>query len=371
VDGEDEHIITVIPYDHDPARDRRTGRRGPGPFAAVGRWLRAHWMAILGWGVSAAALWYVLSRTQLSVLKEELSGVTWWLIAAAVVVQILPRVLETVRWQWLLRPIPTRFVRLLQTVYIGTLCSTILPLSGGDVVRATLVARDADVTFGQVLSTEVLERVLDVVAIILVVWFALRGLALPRELQTVRIVLQVAAGVAVIGCLIVTIRRVDLVARLTTWHPFKRPGQGLRSAGLDLVRTIGWARPRALAVAAAATLATSVVNIAAYWLLLRAYHLPLSPAQAASLFAIVTIGSLVAGTPGHIGSWQFFCAVGLQIFGVSSAQATGFSLMAWFVLAIPPMLMGVVALLTSSFAWSELRVIGRPAQTHPPAGERA
>jgi uncharacterized membrane protein YbhN (UPF0104 family) len=69
-----------------------------------------------------------------------------------------------------------------------------------------------------------------------------------------------------------------------------------------------------------------------------------SPFRAAGVFAIVMIGTFLPGTPGNVGSWQFFCAVGLQMFGVSAAQAAGFSLVAWAVWVIPPMLMGVVAL---------------------------
>jgi glycosyltransferase 2 family protein len=321
--------------------------------------LQSRWPNIVGWVISAAALAYVLSRVQLSELRKDLSGMTWWLVVAAIVLEIVPRLLEAVRWRSLLQPICTRFTGLLQAIYIGTVYSSILPLSGGDVVRGVIVARTAAANVTQVLSTEIVERVVDAVAIILVVWFALRGLALPQALRVVRILLEVGVAAAIAGGLVVIIRRVDLVSRLSRWTTANPLLRRVRSVGLDLVQAIGWVRPRAMMVAMAAALGAAIVNVAAYWLMLRAYHIDLSLIQAAGLFAIVMIGTFLPGTPGNVGSWQFFCTIGLQLFGVTAAKAAGFSIVAYFIWTIPPLLIGLVALVLSPFSWSELRT-GRP-----------
>jgi uncharacterized membrane protein YbhN (UPF0104 family) len=202
------------------------------------------------------------------------------------------------------------------------------------------------------------DRVVDAVAIILVVWFALRGLALPQALRVVRILLEVGVGVAIAGGLVVIIRRVDLVRRLQGWTAANPVSRRIRSVGLDVVQAIGWVRPKAMMVAMAAALAAAVVNVAAYWLMLRAYHINLSWIQAAGLFAIVMVGTFLPGTPGNVGSWQFFCTIGLQLFGVAAAKAAGFSIVAYFIWTIPPLLIGFVALVFSPFSWSELRTRG-------------
>ncbi|HEX2986554.1 MAG TPA: lysylphosphatidylglycerol synthase transmembrane domain-containing protein [Chloroflexota bacterium] len=347
---------------HPLRRDlRRPVDSRPRPIGA-GNWLRTHWLAILGWCISAAGLWYVISRTDLSILKEDLADVSWGLIVAAVILQVVPKVLEAVRWQSLLRPFSARFWRLLRATYIGCLCSTILPLSAGELVRATLVTEDTGATLPEVLSTEAVERVVDTAAVVLVAWFALRGVVLPRNLLIGQIVLAVAAIVLVVAFVLIVIRRADLIARMTRWRASNRLSNSVRSAGLEFVQTIGRVRSRAIQLTAVASLGTTAVNIATYWLLLRAYHVPLSGAQAAALFAIVAIGTALPGAPGDVGSWQFFCAVGLELFGVSSGQATGFSLVGWAVFAIPPMLIGVVVLLASSAKWSQLVAIRPPAE---------
>jgi uncharacterized protein (TIRG00374 family) len=333
------------------------GYGGPPPAvpAESKPWLRSRWPNIVGWAISAGALGYVLSRVHLSELRRGLSGITWWLMIAAIVVEVAPRVLEAVRWRSLLQPICTQFRGLLEAIYIGTVYSSILPLSGGDVVRGVIVARRAGANVTQVLTTELVERVVDAGAIVLVMWFALRGLTLPKSLQIVRIVIELGVGVAVTGGLLIAVRREFLLTRLRRWNASNRLLRRIRSVSIDLVRALGWTRPFAMLVALLAALAAAVVNVTAYWLMLRAYHIQLSPIQAAGLFAIVMIGTFLPGTPGNVGSWQFFCTIGLQLFGLGAARAAGFSIVAYFIWTIPPLLMGLVALGTSSFRWSELR----------------
>lgn len=339
-----------------PLGEPAPGReKTPVPEGEKKGWLRRHWPALTGWVVSAAALGYVLSRVRLSELSKGLRGVTWWLIIAAIIVEIIPRVLEAVRWRSLLQPICTRFMGLLEAIYIGTVYSSILPLSGGDVVRGVIVARSARANVTQVLSTELVERVVDAVAIVLVVYFALRGLVLPQVLQIVRIILEVGVGLALIGFALLALRRNYLLARVQRWAAHHRVSGRLRSITLDLVRALGWTRPKALLVAFGAALAAAIVNVAAYWLMLRGYHLPLSPIQAAGLFSIVMIGTFLPGTPGNVGSWQFFCTVGLQLFGIGSIQAAGFSIVAYFIWTVPPLLIGYVAMASSHLKWKELR----------------
>jgi uncharacterized protein (TIRG00374 family) len=320
---------------------------------------RSRWLSYVSWGVSAAALAYVLSRLQLSQLGKDLSGITWWLVAVAILVEILPRLLEAWRWQYLLRPLRVRFDGLLQAIYVGTLYSAILPLSGGDAVRGVIVARRARVSVTRVLATELIERVADALAIILAAWFALRGLAIPSVLRIALAALEVGVGVAIVAGFVMAAQRVNLLSRLGAWQASGTISRRLKSVSLDLVQAAGSVRVETMLAAIAAGLAAAAVNIMAYWLILRAYHIDLSVLHAAALFAIIMIGTFLPGTPGNVGSWQFFCAVGLQLFGVSAARAAGFSLVAFVIWTVPPVLMGFAALLTSPYKWSELRGGGR------------
>jgi glycosyltransferase 2 family protein len=313
------------------------------------------WITLAGWLISAAALAYVLARVRFSELAKEVRGITWWLIGLAIVVEILPRLLEAARWQYLLRPIKIRLRRLFDAVYVGTLYSGILPLSGGDVVRAVIVARQSRISLTRVLSTELIERVSDALAIILLVWFTLRGLTLPYGLRIGLAVMEVGVGIAVAAGLFLAARQQNLRGHLNRWQPHLKIVVRLRMIALELVEAAERMSVSKMLVSVGAALAAAAVNVTAYWLILHAYHIQLSWLHAAAVFTIVMIGTFLPNAPGNTGTWQFFCAVALQLFGVSAARAAGYSLVAFFVWTIPPVLMGVVALSVSPFKWSDLR----------------
>jgi glycosyltransferase 2 family protein len=328
-------------YPRHPARNRLLGRsRG---------------LTYGSWVVSAGALAYVLSRLHYTELRKEVTGITWWLVVAAIVLEILPRLLEAVRWQYLLRPLRTGFVSLLQAIYVGTLYSGVLPFSGGDVVRAAIVARRGNVSLTRVLSTELIERVADAFAIILMVWFTLRGLAIPYALRIALALLEVGVGIAIGGGLVLAAQNANVRGFIVGWKPKHRLWSALKSILLDVVDAAGRIRLTTMLVAVSAALGATFVNIASYWLILRAYHINLSILQSAALFAIVMIGTFLPGTPGNVGTWQFFCAVGLQLFGISAARAAGYSLVAFVIWTIPPVIMGMLALFVSPLKWAELR----------------
>jgi hypothetical protein len=117
-----------------------------------------------------------------------------------------------------------------------------------------------------------------------------------------------------------------------------------------------------LFVSLSAAVGIAILRVGVLWLLLTAYHLHLSFLQAAGLFGIIMIGTFLPNTPGNVGSWQFFCVLGLGLFGVAGAQAAGFSLVAFAIWTIPSALIGVRALVTSPFSWSDLRIRGRSTE---------
>jgi uncharacterized protein (TIRG00374 family) len=206
-----------------------------------------------------------------------------------------------------------------------------------------------------VLSTELIERVADAFAIILMVWFTLRGLAIPYALRIALALLVVGVGIAIGGGLVLAAQNANVRGFIVGWKPKHRLWSALKSILLDVVDAAGRIRLTTMLVAVSAALGATFVNIASYWLILRAYHINLSILQSAALFAIVMIGTFLPGTPGNVGTWQFFCAVGLQLFGISAARAAGYSLVAFVIWTIPPVIMGMLALFVSPLKWAELR----------------
>ncbi len=341
------------------------------PFKLGRGFLRSHWLMLVSYAISAAGLAYVVWNLHPSELRADLAGITWWLVAVAVILDIMPRALQAVRWQYLLRPLTVGYLFVLQAIYVGTLYSGILPLSTGDAVRGVMVARQARTSTASVFSTELLERTSDAIALVLVVWFTLRGLALPQALRLVLATLEVLIGAALVIGFVLGLRKGNLGTHFISWEPSSRIARRFQSVVLSIAATVGRFTVRALLVSVSTALGIIILRVGVLWLLLTAYHIHVSFLHAAGLFAIIMIGTFLPNTPGNIGSWQFFCVLGLSLFGVESAQASGFSLVAFAIWTVPPVLIGVGALVVSPFSWADLRMRGRTMGERPMEGRNA
>ncbi len=81
------------------------------------------------------------------------------------------------RWQYLLAPLgPTRFMMVLRTTVIGFAASAVLPARAGEVIRPFLLARREGLSATATFATIIVERILDLVAVLLLLaafllWF--------------------------------------------------------------------------------------------------------------------------------------------------------------------------------------------------------
>jgi uncharacterized protein (TIRG00374 family) len=93
----------------------------------------------------------------------------------------------------------------------------------------------------------------------------------------------------------------------------------------------------------------------AFWLVIKAYGIQLSFWAGAIVFLIVHIGTAIPNAPANVGTYQFFCVVGLTLFGVEKTLATGFSLVVFIILTIPIWALGFFALSRSGTTLYEIR----------------
>ena len=86
-----------------------------------------------------------------------------------------------------------------------------------------------------------------------------------------------------------------------------------------------------------------------------AYGLSLQFWSGVVVALIIIIGTVIPNAPSNIGSFQFFCVVGLTLFGVDKTAAAGFSLVSFALLTIPLWVIGFIALGFSGMTLSGIR----------------
>ena len=271
--------------------------------------------------ISVVFLYLVVRKVDYAQLMDVLGRVSyWWFIpvAALYLCGFIPRALK---WKLILdciQPIPLPSV--LGYTFVGCMGNAVLPARLGELVRAYILSRREGTSASGVVSTIVLERVLEILSLLilfsLAVWFTGLGHLQAMALGGLGLCL---AGLAV---LFVLQRRGDWLLRLVGRLPW--PGIRERAGhlvadflkGLAVVRSFG-----PLLAILGLGLLVYFIEGASYWLLARAFGMEISYLQSLFVLCFIFIGMLIPASAGNVGPLQYFGALGLSFFGVGAAAA--------------------------------------------------
>ncbi len=153
---------------------------------------------MLGYGLSAGCLIWVLHGYPLNELGPTLRSLDYRWVALAVVADLAVYVVHGWRWATLLAPVArVSFGRTVQAIYIGLFANELLPLRPGEVIRCYLLAHWSDLRLSLTFASAGLERIIDgvwIVAAFLVTASFKQGI--PRD---VTIGVQVLSFLLLIG----------------------------------------------------------------------------------------------------------------------------------------------------------------------------
>ena len=279
------------------------------------------------------------SRLDLALMVRSFSQVAWGWAACAALVNLLNTGIEAVRWRAIVAPIKKRasVANTFAALLVGVVGNSLLPLKLGDAARVYELARREQLPVASVVSTVILDRIVDVGALLTVIVLTSAPLGLPVAVNnTARWGLAAVATVAAVALLLAWIRRrraapagvsrrEGLTAQLDR---FAEGFAALRRAGLLL--PVG-----ALAVC------SWVARGAIVWLTLRAFGLML-PAQAAVVVLIViNVGIAAVAAPANLGAFELSAMAGLGLLGVRSELALSYGVTLHAVELVPPLLLGL------------------------------
>jgi len=252
---------------------------------------------ILGVIVSILSLAAVLYFTDLNQLISALRLADYRLIGYAVITTFIWLFIRTAFWRTLLREKAT-FKDVFWTINEGYLINNLLPLRLGEFARAYLLSRKSVLTFWEIFSTIVIERVLDLTTAILVstVLIMLFILARYRDLAL--------NNYRSLGT------RFPLILRIGG-NAVPEFLQGLS------VLTDGWRFVRAVGLVGL----NWGFMILQYYILLRAFFPEAEWFWAVVTLTIAALGMSAPSSPGALGVFEAAVVGALQLFGVDASIA--------------------------------------------------
>ena len=309
-------------------------------------------LAVFLWNSNLRDVWRILKSTSMA----------WF--ALGLFTNFCALIFRTIRWRVLLdlhRPPPFYPTFFANTT--GYMLSTVLPIRAGDVARPALLARRTSVRFAVALGSVLTERIVDLVAIILV--FDAYCFRHWNDFTEGRAVVQDGAigASAVLAALVLLTVGIfffrDFVRRVHAWLGKFIPGRFREpwmkffdsfTRSLDIVHY-----PLALLKILLCTVAIWFCLTAQFWLILVAAHRTLDFDTSFFICGVTTIG-LAIPTPGGVGGFHKICQYVLTTFykfDIDSSVAV--TVLLHIVGTLPVVLTGLALFFREGLNWKQLK----------------
>jgi uncharacterized membrane protein YbhN (UPF0104 family) len=275
---------------------------------------------------------------------------------------------RALRWRVLLSGLaPVSLGQSFNYMMIGYLANAVLPARAGEVIRAALLGARREVSKSAVFATVVVERLFDVLSLLVFVGILVAALPLPPAVAG-SILVGEASALAAAAVLVWAARSGRDPARfLPGFLPFalraRAAGmlrgfvQGLASlqSGRQLWQAAGW------------SLVSWGIFAASIWLLLQAAGLGALPWYATPFLIVVTnLGSAIPSSPGFVGGYHFLVVYALALWAVPAGQALAFAVVSHGLNYLGVLVLGAYALWHENLALRQLREAS--SQPAPGAG---
>jgi glycosyltransferase 2 family protein len=304
---------------------------------------------------------------------EDWAGVSWRWVALGILFDVCSYAAQGVRWKLLLTPFGHVKIRdSVRAVFAG-LFANIFPLRPGELLRTYLVSKAEDIGFVTVLGSVGVERLIDLV----VTTAALAALSpfLPLTAKYRRVAEDL--GIATVILLAVFVSLILYVEFRFEGDPRRMTGgrfvPGKMMSALLGLHAMGTSPSFYPAVFT--SLLTPFLQFLGLWAMMRAYGMgvPFSALSgwgtqflpALVVMLVINLGVSLPNAPANVGSYQFFCVLGLSIFSSwDKTTVTGFSIFAFLMLTLPVLFIGFYAALRSGLSLRTMReqVRGLPRQ---------
>ena len=280
-------------------------------------------------GISLLFLWLAVRQINFQALLVALRDANWiWILPAIAGITVM-LLIKTWRWQIMFLPehhVPFESVLTAQSA--GYLASNVLPGRAGEAIRLVLLASDQPVGAARVLSTIVVERLLDMLSLLVLLVALLPFIDLPEWMTRSVQVLGIGAILGTIVIVVLSYWKERVVgwshAILVRIRFLDRPGvyasiehlidgfatlRGRRGPALILLSFAAWASVAFEAWAVKMAVAPTV---------------PLT----GMLFALLvtSLGMVVPSTPGYIGVFHGLVVLALAPFGIPTTTAMSVAL---------------------------------------------
>jgi uncharacterized protein (TIRG00374 family) len=327
------------------------------------------WHLWLGIFISLFFLGWVL-KDLLPVMDEFWVAVTnanYWWIFPGVAVYLLAVWVRAWRWHYLLRPVksvPTR--EMFPIVAIGYLANNILPARAGELVRAALLKNRQGVSISASLATVIVERVFDGVVMLSFIFINLPelmrltgGSGVTGEVSIRDIAIW--GSVFFFGALLVfllaamfpmqTELLLEWLAERLVPKRYRDKLLGFAKRFLDGLKSLR--SPVDVLMVFLTSVVIWLLETGKYWFVMHGFPFQVSFFALMLMNGVVNLATTIPSAPGYVGTFDKPGIEVLKAYGVSTAVASGYTLVLHISLWASANLLGIYFLWKEGIRWKD------------------
>ena len=313
--------------------------------------LKRYARPLLGLIISSLLLWQLFAHIDLEKLRTTLWAAKAWPIALGLCAVAAGFALRALRWHAMVAHFtPSVRLPITATAFLSSFAlNNTLPLRAGDLARTFMYAKELQTSPATLAATLLIERLLDAATLVLL--FCLGLWWIPAE----KIPAAWMGWVQQLGAIFTAAALAGLVAlflmpKMVMWalRHFEHTSKGakLKAVVVQFGAAFGLLRSPALVLK---LLALSLLS----WALEGCVFLAVAHALGMVLpgyapwFALstATLATLIPGTPGHLGTFDYFAVLGFSLYGINRTDGASMALLIHLLLWLPVTVVGGVLLL--------------------------
>jgi hypothetical protein len=310
---------------------------------------------LVGGGLSVSQALFGHMRFDLAELGRVLAAADWLPIALAGILFFAALALRAWRWQVMLAPVVRiGYGGVFAAMCIGYMANNVLPLRMGELYRAHVVYRISGLSRSAAFGNVVLERVADLLFMVPYLMLTLLLFPLPGWLKNAAYAMAgtvLAATAFLVWLALDRVRALDMVRRLIRVLPGKF-GAALMTlierftSGFEVIR-----RSEHHVGLVVSSLALWAMYAAMAYLVLRSLGFMHAGIEAIDqnplgavlvILMITTVGFIIPGAPGAVGTYHGLTVLGLGLFGVPGDRAAGFAILLHALNYVPLTALGLI-----------------------------
>ena len=285
---------------------------------------------ILGIIVSIIFAYFSFKGIDLEDLTEGLGNNDYTFFLPAIILLTMPLILKSIRWGILLNPLEKIQQKVLFPITcVGFMGILLIPMRAGEIVRPYLISKKSRIPISSALATIFIERVLDSMALLLILFVSIIVSDFPAWFTSIGYSLFFIF-IFMICLILFTYYKKEKT--LLVIRPFlKLLPEKIHTRieeftinfinGFEIIGNPG----RLMYSIFLSILIWGVSALGIYCLLLfQNFDLPVISAFV--VLIITMIGISMPTAPGFVGNFQYSCIIALSLFNISKSDALGFSI---------------------------------------------